>query len=392
MSCDPSLHVIQSVPFFQRSLGGIPRSVRDLSETISDLGCRVTVVAPRLQASFGPTFECGNEVDRCLPRGWYQRQIGLLYSPGLRRALRRAVSAQADLLHHHGIWLAPNRIAGESATTSGVPFVLSPRGLLLPKRLEHHRMRKRLLWASRARAVARSASAFHATSSAEADSIRTLGLTQPIAVIPIGMNFSSDRRQPRRRDTKTALFLSTLHPIKGLEDLISAWDELRPSGWRMIVAGPDEVGYRSGLEAEVHRRNLDEVFTFSGSVFDAEKQQLFDAADLFILPSHGESFGRVVLEAMGAGLPVITTQATPWAIIDERACGWCVPVGSGPLREALAQATSLAEDRLLEMGRRAQELARSRFDLQVMGQRFLEFYEWLIGIRPERPSYVYSDM
>ena len=60
------------------------------------------------------------------------------------------------------------------------------------------------------------------------------------------------------------MFLGRIYPVKGLPMLIEAWARVRPAGWRLVIAGPDEAGHRREVEAAVAAAGLAEVVSFPG--------------------------------------------------------------------------------------------------------------------------------
>ena len=106
--------------------------------------------------------------------------------------------------------------------------------------------------------------------------------------------------------------------------LIEAWVRLRPEGWRLRIAGPDEAGHRAEIEALVIRHRLAGVVSFLGPVEGKAKTDAYRTADLFILPTHSENFGMVVAEALSYGVPVLTTHGAPWSELETERCGWWV--------------------------------------------------------------------
>ena len=76
------------------------------------------------------------------------------------------------------------------------------------------------------------ADVIHATAEQEAENLRKLGLKQPIAIIPNGINFSNynDGKNfySKKDDRRQLLFLSRIHPKKGLIELVKAWENLNP--------------------------------------------------------------------------------------------------------------------------------------------------------------------
>ena len=190
---------------------------------------------------------------------------------------------------------------------------------------------------------------------------------------------------PRR----TALFLSRIHPVKGLLELVDAWGQVRPAGWRMVITGPDEGGHRAVVDARVLAQGLAADFAFIGAVDGAKKTALYRSADLFILPSFSENFGVVVAEALTHGLPVLTTQGTPWQDLPAHGCGWWVPADARSLADALRQATSLTDAERQAMGEQGQDYVR-RYDWQAIARQMLAVYQWILG-QGDRPSWVHWD-
>jgi glycosyltransferase involved in cell wall biosynthesis len=268
----------------------------------------------------------------------------------------------------------------------GLPFVVSPRGMLASWAFRLHGWKKRVAWALYQRRDLKCAHVLHATSNAEAKDFRTLGFSQPIAVIPNGVDVPS--RPADRLQTKgqhVALFLSRIHPVKGLENLVYAWSQVRPSNWRVVVAGGNENGHQAEVEATVRELGLESSFSFVGPVDGQKKWELYQTADLFVLPSHSENFGMVVAEALACGLPVITTKGTPWAALTHHRCGWWVDVGVEPLVHALRTAVALDDAERCEMGSRGRRLVEREYTWAVVAKQMALVYRWVLG-HAERPA------
>jgi glycosyltransferase involved in cell wall biosynthesis len=181
-----------------------------------------------------------------------------------------------------------------------------------------------------------------------------------------------------QKTKKTALFLGRIYPVKGLSMLIEAWGRVRPQGWVLQIAGPDEVGYRSHLEQAVAASGLDEVVSFLGPIEGERKQATMLAADLLVLPSHSESFGMVIGEALAHGLPVLTTTGAPWPMLQEYGCGWWVDATVDGITEGLRQATSQKLETLQAMGARGRELVAKEFGWARVAKLFIATYGELI--------------
>jgi glycosyltransferase involved in cell wall biosynthesis len=235
------------------------------------------------------------------------------------------------------------------------------------------------------------AACIRVTSELEAEGVRLAGLRNPIALVPNGVELPPNATPlpngsfHRRR----ALFLSRLHPKKGLLNLIEAWNKVRPQGWELIIAGPDSARHLAEVQAKARGCGLDGTITFSGPIWGEAKTRLFRESDLFVLPSFSENFGLAVAEALACAVPVITTRATPWAEIEERNCGWWIDIGVAPLVHALEQAVSLSPAALREMGLRGRELIKTNYTWESSARKMVQVYGWVLG-RNVKPDCVFE--
>jgi glycosyltransferase involved in cell wall biosynthesis len=189
-------------------------------------------------------------------------------------------------------------------------------------------------------------------------------------------------------EVPTLLFLSRLHPKKGVEILIDAADLLRKRGvsLKVIIAGAAaeaDRDYETKLREQVTRLNLADVVQFAGLVTGAEKISLYQAADLFVLPTHQENFGLVLIEAMACRTPVLTTRGTD--IWQEIAAGGATisentPAAMGEsIQKLLADRSALAGT-----GQRSREWVMDRFDPDKLAAEYERLYAQLISEHPPK--------
>ena len=145
----------------------------------------------------------------------------------LRQVVR---SFRPDIVHDNGIWLPHNHSLARLAAHYNLPRVVSVRGMLEPWALAHKRVKKKLAWLAYQKRDLNRAAALHATADSEAEVIANLGLLPRVVVLPNGVDIpavaASHSRAPDQ--PRTALFLSRIHPKKGLDRLIDAWNAVRP--------------------------------------------------------------------------------------------------------------------------------------------------------------------
>ncbi len=299
--------------------GGPPRSVANLAEGLAANGHEVTVL----------TTDAGLETDSTLVRGRAVERNGVqvTYFPsrwnflGLNSPeLTTAVAARAgefDVIHLSGVWQPTGPAAGRAAGRAGVPYVVSPRGMLGPYSFTQGRLKKFIYWRLVERSHLRRAGALHATSAMEATELSGLLAGLPVFNVPNAIDTAAWTRNEAAGGAwrvqngiapDVPLFLASgrLHHKKGLEFLSEAL-ALLPSGqdWRMVFAGPDEDGTKARLEGEFAAAGLGGRVMFCGQRNTSELAVLYSAADGLLFPSRHENFGNVAVEALACGCPVV---------------------------------------------------------------------------------------
>lgn len=377
-----TISVLHVVAGLAQHYGGPSYSVPRLCRAQAELGAR-TVLASVAGAE-EPAGDVVQDGYRDIRTRWDCSAVPVLsrlrLSHGLKRILHECAS-EAQIVHNHGLWLAPNIAAATAARHARVPLVLSPRGMLNPNAMAFSRWQKAALWRVLQGPALRDLACVHATSEVEADDARAFGLTAPIAVVPNGVDVPDlECLGPKRtQGRQVVLYLGRLHPKKSLDTLVEAWAAVPVpirSGWVLRMLGPAEGGYDRQLREQVLRNRLDNV-RIEGPIYGEEKFIAFRAADLFVLPTLTENFGLTVAEALACGTPAISTRGAPWSGLETHQCGWWPEHGIRPLAAALQMAmTTPAEERQC-MGERGRRWVAAEFSWSACSRQLMDVYAWL---------------
>jgi glycosyltransferase involved in cell wall biosynthesis len=161
--------------------------------------------------------------------------------------------------------------------------------------------------------------------------------------------------------------------------LVEARARVLPEGWRLQIVGPDEAGHRVVVEKAVAAAGLEGAISFSGPLDGDAKAAAFRGADLFVLPTHSESFGMAIAEALAYGVPVLTTTGAPWPVLTERGCGWRVDPTVEGLAHGLRSAVSLDSETLSAMGVAGRDFVASELKWELIASQFHRLYEETVG-------------
>ena len=173
---------------------------------------------------------------------------------------------------------------------------------------------------------------------------------------------------------KLILFLSRIHPKKGIDLLIRAFAKhaLAFQEFDLVVAGPDQAGWKSQLEQLATDLGVAGRIHWPGMLSGDTKWGAFRTAAFFVLPSHQENFGIVVAEAMALGRPVlITNKVNIWREIEADGAGLVVNDDAEAIAAGLHAMCSLAPEQRAVMGRNGQRCFRARYDLEENAMQLL---------------------
>ena len=370
------LHVI---PDLAVSAGGMGVAALRLAESLCKAGADVTV------------FATSRENEQLTRSTVHSSRFRLIHGPSttvpigqlkeIYRAVNRLVQeSQYELIHMHGTWRPLHLIAALIARKQRVPFVVSPHGSLDDWALRQKWLKKWFALKTYQGIVNRKAAMFFATSIREMKSLRRLGICQPVAMIPIGIDVQDRAKVVARKGKRSILFLSRLHPAKGLFDLVEAWRRVRNENWRIVIVGPDVNGHKFEVQRLISFYGLESDFEFLNQVHGEQKQTCYENADLFILPSRSESFGIAILEALANQLPVITTTGTPWKEIQDHKCGWWVDPCVAEIASAIQEAMAMSPEALNVMGHKGRKLVEEKYSWDKIAQEYSNAYHCLLNM------------
>jgi glycosyltransferase involved in cell wall biosynthesis len=379
-------HVVASI---NENIGGPAYAVANLAEALAKQGI--------CQHLFTLDYQCrGRQVPangvklHSYPATLWARYFRGFH-PDARRALWQLASTELDLIHNHGLWMFPNLYARQAALGNQIPSLISPHGMLESWSLKHSWYKKWPAWFFYEHKNLSNASVFHATSAEEVNSIRRLQYKQPIALIPLGISAIELNKQPNRQtlinyfpevlEKKWLLFLSRIHPKKGLNNLLYVWQKLAKQfpDWHLIIAGPDLIGYRANLERLTAELDLEKRVTFTGMLSGQSKASALSNADLFVLPTHSENFGMVIAESLAHAVPAITTKEAPWEDLVKYGCGWWIEDNQQALATALVEGMQLSDRERKEMGMKGRLLVKTKYSWDFVADEMSKVYRWILG-------------
>lgn len=372
------MHIVHVVPHINEEASGPSYSVPRLCQSLAHRGNEVELSCLAAQG----TIE-GVRLD--VHRQWkiFQR---FAVSPVLACTLR-GKAGTVDVVHNHSLWSMVNVAAGWVVPGRGAKLVTSPRGTLSKWALSRNKVMKTLLWPLQRRVLTR-ADLIHVTSEVEYQEVRALGLTSPVMIIPNGIDLPEQTlsEDTLKESSRTLLFLSRIHPKKGIDRLLHAWATLqkRHPHWRLMIAGIGAARHVEEVNALASALRLERV-VFPGPLYGEAKKQAYFAADLFVLPTHSENFGMVVAEALAHSTPAVVSRCAPWSGLETEGCGWWIEHDVPTLTAALDCAMSMPSSHLAAMGRNGRAWMERDFGWESIARRIESGYRWLIdgGAPPE---------
>lgn len=374
------MHVVHYLQRVRLEDGGVVRAVLDMCQVLASRDTHVTLLTTDakdvptewLSASAGaPRIVT---VDAPLKWGTFSKAL-------LTRI--RTLWQEMDVLHLHTPWDISNVPLAKLSRDARKPYIITVHGMLDDWCMSQRRLKKQIYLMLRGKQLLNHAAYVHTTAEAEMQQAQKWFSGESI-VIPLVFDTQRFQSLPGPAlafkslgcladDKPNILFLSRLHIKKGPELLIDALSLLRKRGQsvNLILAGPGEASYVATLRARVNQLNLQDDVHFPGMISGDVKLSLYQAADVFVLPSSQENFGLVLPEAMACATPVVTTRGVDiWRELE---------TGGAVIVDQSAEAVADAVDRLLSDDSRRSELGEK-------GRAFV--FDWL---NPENVAARYEE-
>ncbi len=314
------------------------------------------------------------------------------FSLGLWHAINKNIE-HYDLIHIHALWVFTTTITAYIARKKNIPYIVSPHGMLDYYSVYHDKwksLKKVLYFSVLDKFNLDNASVIHVTTSDELKRMRHMNIKAPHMIQSIGIQKTEFLSLPSKgyfrnkysflNGIKVILFLGRIHYKKGLEILLDAYKIVlsKTDKAYLVIAGPDNEGYKNILEKKISALNLDGKVLFTGLVGGKDKIEILADADVFCLPSFQENFGIAVAEAMAAGLPVvISDQVNIHAEISQANAGIVTRCDADEVAGAILKI--LNDDSLrAEMGQNARKLVFDKFTWDKIADDMVESYKKII--------------
>jgi glycosyltransferase involved in cell wall biosynthesis len=179
---------------------------------------------------------------------------------------------------------------------------------------------------------------------------------------------------PQLENKPYLLYLSRIHPKKGLDLLIEAFANVyrNQSDMQLVIAGPDQIGWQAALQNLAEDHGISDRITWTGMLKDDIKWGAYQSAEAFILPSHQENFGIVVAEALSCSLPVlISNKVNIWQEIEHDNAGLVETDNVSGCTKLLSQWKQMADPDKAQMRSNAHHCFNNRFEINKAAMSLL---------------------
>lgn len=377
------MNILQVISTADPTLGGPMEGIRQTSEVLAQMGHHTEVAStddpslPWLRDFSFPIHALG------------PNKSGFRYAPKMVPWLREN-APRYDAVIINGLWQFSSLAVRQALRGKKIPYFVYTHGMLDPwfkqtYPLKH--LKKSLYWPWGDYRVLRDAQAVLFTCEEERLLARqSFGLYQANEVVvsygtagPAGD--AAEQKSvflssyPELQGKRLILFLSRIHVKKGCDLLIEAFAQVAGTdpALHLVMAGPDQVGWRSELERRAAALGVADRIAWPGMLTGDVKWGAFRAAEAFALTSHQENFGVAVAEALACGLPVlISDKVNIWReIVEDKAGLMGQDTGAGALG-LLQEWLALPAAARAEMARRARRCFEDRFEIRIAAGKLLE--------------------
>lgn len=386
------MRILHLTPYYAPAyaFGGVVRAVEGMAQALVAKGHQVTVLTTdaldqhtRYHGADDEVLD-GVRVIRCANVSPSLRGKLNLSTPRRMRHVAQAILPDVDVVHIHEFRTVENLLVTPVADDLNKPIVLSPHGTL---NLSTGRSRLKVGWDKLLSAsVALRIDHVIALVEPELDDVQTLWQTfgrrqipTQFSIIPNGIHLDELSTLPpaddfRARyglgDAPTVLFMGRLQARKGIDVLVKAFQLADVEGSRLLIVGPDE----GMLDTVQSLAEGDRRIVVTGYLDGDERLKALSASDIFVLPAIGEGLSMAVLEAMGAGLPVILSHGCNMTDVEPNGAGFVVDVSPDAIADKLRLLLTDADLRH-QMGQATRQLIAQKYTWEKVALKLDSVYQ-----------------
>ena len=289
----------------------------------------------------------------------------------------REIVKSRDIFHLFGIWSPFHIKLFYYVKKFKKKIIISTLGATEPWSLSQKKIKKQIAWQIYQKRILNNSDYIHVTSESEKKNLIDLGIKAPIKLIPHGVITKTKKKKIGiSKKKRVALFFSRIHKKKGILELLNSWAEIKPKNWILKIYGPvSDTKYLKEIKNKIEILSLHENVRLFDPVFDNEKkEQIFLNSDCFLLPSKSENFGMSIVEALSYGIPVLTTEGTPWAVLAKINGGKIINFSQENLTISLKEILNMRDEELISMGSNGRNYLLKNFDMDNIIKDYIEFY------------------
>jgi glycosyltransferase involved in cell wall biosynthesis len=303
------------------------------------------------------------------------------YTPKLVPWLK-AHESDYDIAVVNGLWNYASAGASRILPKLGLPYVVYPHGMMDPWFRKAYPLKhwlKQLFWTLFDGRLMEHARAALYTCQEEMILARGQFLGHPYreCVARYGCGEPPNDAGPPALDRPYLLFLGRLHPKKGCDLLIRAHAKVAPD-LDLVMAGPDQVGWMEELKALAYRLGVGNRVHWPGLLTGPAKWGALKGAEAFVLPSHQDSFGIAIGEALGCSTPVlITDKVNVWREVKASGGGLVETDKETGIETMLRSYLALSRAERDAMRLAARACFEEHFDMRATAAKTLEIFREL---------------
>jgi len=262
------------------------------------------------------------------------------------------------------------------------PTVIAPRGMFSPGALALKTYKKQAYLAFAGAAGLHNGVTWHAASEREKHDIQQqasedvtiqVAPNGPTNEVLLGETVTPDRKKEGRL---RVLFMSRIAPEKNLDGALDLLRKVQGVVTFDIYGPISDNAYWKACRRRMEQLPQNVRAQYRGAIPHDEVVATMATYDLFFLPTHGENFGHVILEALAAGCPVLISDQTPWIALQAKKAGWDVSL-SAPDRfvRIIERCIQVPADEYRHWRAGAQSLARQSVDLEATAEASRKLFD-----------------